>query len=263
MPLLWRRHKCCKCAGCASITGDPLDEKAGTHKSDTSCCETGGDVYKSVSTCTSNTSCCRFVQTTNGKTALTLTVPTFGTLVFTDASIQICGSSGTCAVGGSLTALTHIRAAMIVSGKVIEVYMRIRSVAYLYQEQTLDCGPWNSDHAGGASCILDCLTDACLVYVVEQCDVKEYSSSVVSKNSTAICGSGQTQFYCEHSGGTLERSFSGTGQYFVEDANAPIIPSDSSITFAPSGCSSAAISWSFTPAPTVVNTSSQTGAAIC
>jgi|GEM_PF-4559014 len=268
MPLLLRRERCCKCgSGCTGITDDPASS-VGTHDSSNLCCETGGNANATAS-CSASTSCCQFNQTADGKTALTIDVPTFGELVFDDAAVMICGVSAP-GCPYSLAVRTTIRAAMIVGGNVIEVYLEILSRVVLQGVATLDCGPWNSDwnenctsgyflHWSGSH-------DGGTVGVSHEATitVTEYSGSTVIKSSEAICSTGEVRTYCARSGGSVETSYSGSGLDVIVDAAANLIPASG--TAYDRYCvgsvlhTDALFTWSMTPAPTLteLNTRSNT-----
>lgn len=254
MPLLLRRERCCRCAGCASIIGEPGTSSSGTSKDATACCEAGNHLI-AVATCDANSSCCQFNQVSDGKTTLTVQTALFGTLVFDDASIIVCsaGTSG-CATGISLAATLEIRAAKVVSGNVIEVYLKILCNVHMVPPLTADCGPWNSAWTENPACTFLPDTNPAVWYQIDPgvSYIREYSGSTVIRSSTSNCGTSYT--YCQHSGGTLENALNGIRwNGYAESASASIIPTGSAGTIFNNSCLSGSyiLSWSISPVPTV------------
>lgn len=257
MPLLWRRHHCCKCAGCAGFIGSPVDTDAGTDGVATTCCELGNHLV-GVSTCTANSSCCVFHQTANGKTTLTVQTALFGTLVFDDASIVVCGTgSGSCLAGVSLAADLYIRAAKIVSGNVIEVNLKFICWAFLRPPLTLDCGPWNSGWTESPACSFNFTTNTVVQYALDPTVsyIREYSGASVIRSSETICGNLRT--FCQHSGGSLVNALNSIRWHgHANSASAPIIPTGSAGSLFNNTCETNGyiLMWSISPAPTVETT---------
>ncbi len=253
MPLLLRRYRCCTCAGCARIIGTPGTSSSGTSKDATACCELGNHLI-AVATCDANSSCCQFNQVSSGKTTLTVTTDLFGTLVFDDASVIVCkaGTTG-CSTGVSLAATLEIRAAKIVSGNVIEVFLRFNCMVHMEPPLTADCGPWNSAWTE-TSCSFLPDTNPAVWYGLDSSVsyIREYSGASVIKSSTSNCGTSYT--YCEHSGGSLVNALNGIrGLWYAENASASIIPTGSAGTIWNHTCYASGYinSWSISPAPTV------------
>lgn len=274
MPLILRRARCCKCAGCASMSDDPLDERVGTHASSSACCDGGGSTNIASGPCTSDTSCCRFTQTTGSKTSLTVTIPGVGPVNFPDASVMICGQASP-GCPWSLAARTTVRAARIIGSYVVEVFLQIDSRVALEAVATLNCGTWNS--AWGESCdgfdnytaIWNGSHDGGLAGVRHEATltVVQYSGASVVKDSEAICGTSETRGYCKRSGGSVFDSFSAQGIDLVIDASASIIPASGSAydRYCDGGVvqNDLLFDWSMTPAPTVSTTASKGNAYPC